>query len=58
MYENPGDHGLLALRCRRPMHIFLDFYPVSMSLFCLTHSFVYLFYFCPSWDRSYRIWGF
>jgi len=24
------------------------FYRVSMSLFCLSHSFVYLLYFCPS----------
>jgi len=27
-------------------------YPVSMSLFCLSHSFVYLLYFCPNWNRS------
>jgi len=27
-------------------------YPISMSLFCLSHSFVYLLYFCSSWDRS------
>jgi len=27
-------------------------YRVSMSLFCLSHDFVYLLYFCPSWDRS------
>jgi len=23
-------------------------YPIFMSLFCLSHSFVYLLYFCPS----------
>jgi len=27
-------------------------YPVFMSLFCLSHSFVYLLYFCHSWNRS------
>jgi len=27
-------------------------YPVSMSLFCLSHNFVYLLYFCLNWDRS------
>jgi len=26
--------------------------PRSMSLFCLSRSFVYLLYFCPNWDRS------
>jgi len=29
-----------------------DNYCVSMYLFCLNHSFVYLLYFCPTWDRS------
>jgi len=27
-------------------------YPVSMSLFCLSHSFVDSLYFCSNWDRS------
>jgi len=27
-------------------------YPVSMFLFCLSHSYIYLLYFCPNWDRS------
>jgi len=31
---------------------YCHYYPVSMSLFCLSHSFVYLLYFCPSRDRS------
>jgi len=30
-------------------------YLVSMSLFCLSHTFVYLLYFPPNWDRvKYR----
>jgi len=27
-------------------------YCVSMSVFCLSHSFVYLLYFWPSWNKS------
>jgi len=27
-------------------------YRVSMFLFCLSHNFVYLLYFCPSLDKS------
>jgi len=27
-------------------------YSVSMSLFCLNHSFVYLLYFCPNWKEA------
>jgi len=31
---------------------FRDKYHVSMSLFCLSHCFVYLLYFCPSQEKA------
>jgi len=30
----------------------LYWYSFSIILFCLSHSFVYLLYFCPNWNRS------
>jgi len=30
----------------------VDNYRVSMSLFCLSHSFIYLSYFCLSWETG------
>jgi len=30
------------------LNYIVNYYPVSMSLFCLSHSFVCLFYFCPN----------
>jgi len=37
----------LSFMCRLANH-----YPISMSLFCLSHNVVYLLHFCPNWDRS------
>jgi len=37
---------------RKYLTIYDVIYPVYISLFCLSHSFVYLLYFCPNWERS------
>jgi len=41
---------LMRPHCLRPgVYTWL---PLFMSLFYLSHSFVYLLYFCPNWNRS------
>jgi len=42
----------LDLKSKKEKQLKGHIYPNSISLFCLSHSFVYLLYFYPSWDRS------
>jgi len=42
------NHKLHGNYCTIQMHQI----PIFMSRFCLSHSFIYLLYFCLNWDRS------